>query len=136
MASPSTFMRLMHEVLRPFLGKFVVLFFDDILVYSCSEKEHLQHLRLVFAKLREKKLYTKIEKCEFLSRSLSFLGFIVSQKGISMDPSKVEAIRTWPVPTSVSEVRSFLGLASFYRRFIKGFSTLLAPLTECIKRDS
>ena len=134
--APSTFMRLMNEVLRPFLGRFVVVYFDDILVYSKSQKDHLHHLEEVFKVLRAQKLFGKLEKCEFFSPQVTFLGYVVSKDGISMDQAKVEAIKSWPTPTTITEVRSFHGLASFYRRFIKGFSSLMAPITECMKKGS
>ena len=133
--APSTFMRLMHEVLKPFLGKFVVVYLDDILIYSKNLHDHLNHLTSVFEVLREKKLYAKLEKCYFLVPSVTFLGYVISKDGVSVDHSKVEAIKTWPIPTNMSEVRSFHGLASFYRRFVKNFSSIVAPMTECLKKD-
>ncbi|KMS95687.1 hypothetical protein BVRB_005900 [Beta vulgaris subsp. vulgaris] len=123
----------MNEVLRPFLGKFVVVYLDDILVYSSNHDAHLNHLQQLFEVLREQKLYGKIEKCTFMQREIGFLGFIISDEVVKVDPSKVEAIFSWPVPKTITEVRSFHGLASFYRRFINNFSTLLAPITECTK---
>ena len=134
--APSTFMRLMNEVLRPFIGDFVVVYFDDILVYSKNEIDHVLHLRKVFTTLREQRLYGKLEKCEFFVPRVVFLGYVVSSKGIQVDESKVEAIQSWPVPTSITAVRSFHGLASFYRRFIKDFSSIMAPLTECMKKGT
>ncbi|KAL9244399.1 hypothetical protein vseg_018179 [Gypsophila vaccaria] len=134
--APSTFMRLMNEVLKPFLGRFVVVYLDDILVYSRSLGEHLAHLRQVFETLRAQKLYGKKEKCTFLVESVIFLGYVVSKEGVSVDQTKIEAIRSWPTPTTVTEVRSFLGLASFYRRFIRDFSTIAAPITECLKKGA
>jgi hypothetical protein len=131
--APSTFMRLMNHVFKPFMGKFVVVYFDDILVYSKSEEEHLEHLQHVFQTLQEQKLYVNLKKCRFFTNSLIFLGYVVSKEGIMMDPSKVEAIINWPIPKSIHDIRSFHGLASFYRRFIKGFSTIIAPITECLK---
>jgi hypothetical protein len=131
--APSTFMRLMNHVFKPFMGKFVVVYFDDILVYSKSEEEHLEHLQHVFQTLQEQKLYVNLKKCRFFTNSLIFLGYVVSKEGIMMDPSKVEAIISWPIPKSIHDIRSFHGLASFYRRFIKGFSTIIAPITECLK---
>jgi len=132
--APSTFMRLMTEVLRPYLGKFVVVYFDDILIFSTASEEHLSHLENVFELLREHKLYGKLEKCSFMSKEVKFLGYIVSGEGISVDQEKVAAIKSWPKPSTITEVRSFHGLASFYRRFIKGFSTVVAPITECMKK--
>ncbi|XP_074303669.1 uncharacterized protein LOC141638156 [Silene latifolia] len=134
--APSTFMRLMNEVLKSFLGRFVVVYLDDILVYSRSIDDHFEHLRQVFETLRSQKLYGKREKCSFLVESVIFLGYVVSKDGVSVDQSKIEAIRSWPEPKTVSEVRSFHGLASFYRRFIQNFSTITSPITECLKKGS
>ena len=134
--APSTFMRLMNEVLRPFSGKFVVVYFDDILVYSRSTVEHEKHLQKVCAKLQAEKLFANLNKCAFLRPSITFLGFVISAAGISVDPDKTSAIREWPTPTSSSDVRSFHGLAQFYRRFIRNFSSIAAPLTELLKATS
>ncbi|XP_021776380.1 uncharacterized protein LOC110740208 [Chenopodium quinoa] len=134
--APSIFMRLMNEMLRPFLGKFVVVYLDDILIYSKNEEEHLKHLEEIFKTLREQQLYGKLEKCHFLLTYIVFLGYIISGEGIKVDPSKVEAISSWPIPKTATEVRSFHGLTSFYRRFIEHFSTLMAPITECTKKGS
>jgi hypothetical protein len=131
--APSTFIRLMNHVFKPFMGKFVVVYFDDILVYRKSEEEHLEHLQHVFQTLQEQKLYVNLKKCRFFTNSLIFLGYVVSKEGIMMDPSKVEAITSRPIPKSIHDIRSFHGLALFYRRFIKGFSTIIAPITECLK---
>ncbi|XP_021759482.1 uncharacterized protein LOC110724372 [Chenopodium quinoa] len=134
--APSTFMRLMNEMLRPFLGKFVVVYLDDILIYSKNEEEHLKHLEKIFKTLREQQLYGKLEKCHFVLTYIVFLGYIVSGEGIKVYPSKVEAISSWPIPKTVTEVRSFHGITSFYRRFIEHFSTFMAPITECTKKGS
>ena len=131
--APSTFMRVMNQVLRPFIGKFVVVYFDDILIYSTSHELHLQHLREVLSALRATSLYTAVNKCIFLTEKVLFLGYVVSKDGISVDQSKVDAIRDWPPPTTLSATRSFHGLASFYRRFIPHFSTIMAPITDCMK---
>nr|KAJ0212565.1 hypothetical protein LSAT_V11C400206610 [Lactuca sativa] len=119
--APSTFMWLMNEVLRPFLGNFVIVYFDDILVYNKGVEEHTQHFRRVCEVLRRQKLYGKLEKCDFFSPKEIFLSYVVSKDGISVDESKV---------------RSFHGLASFYRRSVKSFSTIVASLIECIKQGS
>ena len=132
--APSTFMRLMNEVLKPFIGKFLVVYFDDILIYSSNLDSHLLHLRTVLTTLHEHKLYLSIGKCIFGVNELPFLGFIIGSNGIAVDKAKVQAIREWPSPLTVHDVRSFHGLATFYRHFIKGFSTLAAPLTDCMKQ--
>ena len=131
--APSTFMRFMNQVLRPFIGKFVVVYFDDILIYSATPELHLQHLQEVLTVLRREQLFAAVSKCEFMTDSVLFLGYVVSKDGISMDANKVAAIRDWPVPTTLFAVRSFHGLASFYRRFIHNFSSIMAPITDCMK---
>ncbi|CAM8886869.1 unnamed protein product [Rhodiola kirilowii] len=132
--APSTFMRLMNHVLRAYIGKFVVVYFDDILIYSRSKEEHLDHIKQVLDVLRKEKLYANMEKCSFCTNKVVFLGYVVSGQGIEVDESKVEAIKNWPTPINVSQVRSFHGLAGFYRRFVKDFSTIAAPLNELTKK--
>ncbi|GJR80232.1 pol protein [Tanacetum coccineum] len=132
--APAVFMDLMNRIFHEYLDKFVIVFIDDILVYSKSEEEHERHLRIVLEILRQKKLYAKFLKCEFWLQQVAFLGHIVSADGIIMDPSKVEAITKWPRPTTVTEVRSFLGLAGYYRRFVEGFSRLALPLTQLMRK--
>ena len=112
-------MRLMNHVLRAFIGKFVVVYFDDILIYSKDIDEHISHLRQVFNVLRKESLYANLKKCDFCMDMIVFLGYVVSEKGIEMDEAKVKAIQEWPPPKSITDVRSFHGLASFYRRFVK-----------------
>nr|KYP32262.1 Retrovirus-related Pol polyprotein from transposon 17.6 [Cajanus cajan] len=133
--APSTFMRLMNHILRDCIGKFVVVYFDDILVYSKTLDEHLGHLRKVLIILRVNHLYANLEKCTFCQEQVNFLGFIVGKEGVQVDSEKIKAIQEWPTPKSVGEVRSFHGLASFYRRFVKDFSTLASPLNELVKKD-
>jgi hypothetical protein len=133
--TPSSFMRLMNHVLHAFIGKFVVVYFDDILIYSKNLIEHLDHLRNVLSVLRSEKLYANLKKCAFCMEKIVFLGYVVTAQGIEMDGEKVKAIRDWPTPKSVSEVRSFHGLASFYRHFVKDFSTIAAPLNEVVKKS-
>ncbi|XP_034215925.1 uncharacterized protein LOC117627765 [Prunus dulcis] len=132
--APSTFMRLMNQVLRPFIGSFVVVYFDDILIYSTTKEEHLVHLRQVLDVLRENKLYVNLKKCTFCTNKLLFLGFVVGENGIQVDDKKIKAILDWPAPKTVSEVRSFHGLATFYRRFVRHFSSIAAPITEGLKK--
>lgn len=133
--TPSTFMRLMNHVLRNFIGKFVIVYFDDILIYSRSEHEHLEHVRLVLETFRQARLYANLKKCTFCTNEFVFLSYVVSSQGIKVNESKIEAIQQWPTPTSVPKVRSFLGLAGFYRRFVKDFSTIAAPLTAVTKKN-
>ena len=134
--APATFMQLMQQVFRPFLDEFVVVFLDDILVYSKTEADHVKHLELVLTKLREHKLFAKMSKCDFARKSIKFLGYVVTEEGITMDPAKVKAIVEWPSPLrNQREVRSFLGLAGYYRRFVTGFSKIAASLTELLKKD-
>jgi hypothetical protein len=132
--APSTFMRLMNEVLRAFIGKFVVVYFDDILIYSKSMEAHLDHLRASFNALRDARLFGNLEKCIFCTDRVSFLGYVITPQGIEVDQAKVETIQGWPVPKTITQLRSFLGLAGFYHRFVKDFSTIAAPLNALTKK--
>ncbi|KAA0059666.1 Transposon Ty3-I Gag-Pol polyprotein [Cucumis melo var. makuwa] len=132
--APSTFTRLMNHVLKEYVGKFVVVYFDDILVYSKGLNDHILHVKTILLKLREEKLYANFKKCIFCLEQIHFLGFIVGKDGVKVDEEKVKAIQEWPTPTNASEVISFHGLASFYRRFIKDFSSITSPLTELVKK--
>ena len=132
--APNTFMRLMNQVLKPFIGKFVVVYFDDILIYSKIEAVHYNHVQEVSAVLQVNELYINLKKCSFLTDKLLFLGYVVSTDGIHVDKDKVRAVREWPTPKTVSDVPSFHGLATFYRRFIRDFNSIVAPITKCLKR--
>ncbi|GJZ62653.1 putative reverse transcriptase domain-containing protein [Tanacetum coccineum] len=125
----AVFMDLMNRVCRPYLDKFVIVFIDDILVYSKTQEEHVEHLRLVLELLKKEKLYAKFSKCKFWLREVQFLGHVINGNGIHVDPSKIEAVKNWKAPRTPTEVRSFLGLAGYYRRFIENFSKIAKSLT-------
>ncbi|KAJ0618544.1 putative nucleotidyltransferase, Ribonuclease H [Helianthus annuus] len=127
--APAVFMDLMNRVCKPYLDKFVIVFIDDILIYSRTKEENEQHLRTILELLKKEKLYAKFSKCEFWIREVQFLGHVVNEKGIHVDPSKIEAIKNWEAPKTPTEVRQFLGLAGYYRRFIENFSKIAQPLT-------
>jgi hypothetical protein len=133
--APATFMRLMNDVLRKHLDQFVLAFLDDIFIYSRSREEHLDHLKQVLTLLRQHKLYLKPSKCEWMKEEVEFLGHRIGREGLSVDPGKVDAVKTWPTPTDVSALRSFLGLAGYYRRFIEDYSKITLPLTELTKDE-
>jgi len=125
----------MNSVFMSELDKFVVVFIDDILIFSANAEEHAEHLRIVLSRLREHKLYVKFSKCEFWLKKVPFLGHVLSDEGISVDPTKVQEVLDWKAPTSVHEVRSFLGLAGYYRRFIQDFSKIAKPMTRFLHKD-
>ena len=130
--APTTFMDLMNKAFHPYLDQFVVVFIDDILVYSKDAQEHEQHLKIVLQMLRQKKLYAKLSKCDFWLKEVSFLCHIVSLDGIRVDPTMIKAVVNWKPPRNVTEVRSLLGLAGYYRRFVRGFSVIASPLTKLL----
>ncbi|KAL0551545.1 hypothetical protein IC582_010634 [Cucumis melo] len=134
--APAVFMDLMNRVFREFLDTFVIVFIDDILIYSKTEAEHEEHLRIVLQTLRDNKLYAKFSKCEFWLKHVSFLGHVVSKDGVSVDPTKIEAVTSWTRPSTISEVRSFLGLAGYYRRFVENFSRIATPLTQLTRKGA
>jgi hypothetical protein len=134
--APAHFTYMMNSVFMPELDKFVVVFIHDILIYSKTEEEHAKHLRIVLTRLREHQLYAKFSKCAFWLEEIQFLGHVLSANGIAVDPSKVKDILEWKPPTTVHQVRSFLGLAGYYRRFIPDFSKIVKPITSLLKNDT
>ena len=132
--APITFMDLMNHILHSYLDQFVVVFMDDILIYSPSVESHEEHLRIVLQLLREHRLYAKFSKCEFWLPEVKFLGHVVSGSGVAVDSSKIVAVMNWERPKTVFEIRSFLGLAGYYRRFVEDFSRLAAPMTRLTRK--
>jgi hypothetical protein len=132
--APAYFLNLMNKVFMEYLDRFIVVFIDDILIYSKSDSDHEEHLILVLEKLWDNQLYAKYSKCEFWIDEVPFLGHIISNDGISVDPAKVKEIMAWSIPTTVTEVRSFMGLPGYYRRFIEGFSKIAKPMTSLLEK--
>ncbi|GJX11464.1 putative reverse transcriptase domain-containing protein [Tanacetum coccineum] len=133
--APAVFMDLMNRVCKPYLDKFVIVFIDDILIYSKNKEEHEKHLKIILELLKNEQLYAKFSKCDFWLESVQFLGHVINNKGVHVDPAKVEAIRNWSAPTTPKEVRQFLGLAGYYRRFIEGFLLISKPLTKLTEKN-
>ena len=133
--APALFRDYLNRIFRPFLDNFVVVFIDDILIYSKTHEEHAEHLRIMLGILREKQLFAKLSKCDFWMREVQFLGHVISSQGIAMDLAKVEVVIQWECPKLVSEIRSFVGLDGYYKRFIEGFSKIVAPLTQLTRKD-
>ncbi|XP_039855366.1 uncharacterized protein LOC120713480 [Panicum virgatum] len=133
--APATFQSLMNEVLRPFLRRFVIVFFDDILIFSDSWADHLRHLRVILSTLQQYQLFVKRSKCAFGVTSIQYLGHIISADGVAMDPAKVQAVHDWPQPRSARAMRGFLGLAGYYRRFVRDYGAIAAPLTALLRKE-
>jgi hypothetical protein len=131
---PSTFMRLMNEVLKYFISKFVIVYLDDILIFSKTKEEHLRHLSAVMERLQQEKLLINLKKIYFMKNELIYLGFIISSNDLKIDPGKVREIREWPSLSNIFEVRSFHGLASFYRKLIRNFSCICAPMLDTMNK--
>ncbi len=134
--SPSVFQSFMNDIFRDMLDRWMIVFIDDILIYSNTREEHIHHVRSELKRLMQYQLYAKAEKCEFHQTSISFLGYIISQEGVAMDERKVKAVLEWPKPQTVKELQRFLGFANFCRRFIRDFSKIAAPLTAMTKHHS
>ena len=134
--APATFMGLMNEVFRPLLDKSVVIYLDDILIYSRTWEDHKRHIAAVLDRLREHQLYAKISKCEFGKSKVEFLGHVVSNEGVAVDFKKVKAVQLWPPPQNIHDLRAFLGLANYYRRFVEIQSQKTLPLTRMLKKGA
>jgi len=134
--APTTFMSMMNGVFHAYLDKFILIFIDDILVYSSSIEEHKGHLHIVLQTLRENQLFTKFNKCEFFKDQIQYLRHVISSEGIALDPEKIETIMNWPVPANVADIRSFMGLAGYYRKFIRGFSKVAYLITSLQKKGT
>ena len=134
--APATFQHFINEVLSDCLDRFAVAYLDDILVFSPTIEEHVDHVKEILSRLRKFNLFAKLEKCQFHKSSVEFLGYIVSSKGITMDPAKIKAVQDWPAPKNIKDIQSFLGFANFYRRFIKDFSKIVTPITKLLRKDT
>lgn len=132
----STLQALMNEVFVDYLGKFILVFFDDILVYNKSWQDHIKHLEATLKKLLQHELLAKREKCAFALNKIHYLGHIFSAEGVSMDREKIEAILDWPIPKTIKQIRGFLGVAGYYGKFIKNFGMIAASLSDLLKKDS
>ncbi|GKB03204.1 putative reverse transcriptase domain-containing protein [Tanacetum coccineum] len=132
--APAIFMDLMNRVCKPYLDKFVILFIDDILIYSKNKKEHEEHIRTILELLKKEELYAKFSKCEFWIPKVQFLSHVINSEGIHVDPAKIESIKDWVSPKSPMEIRQFLGLDGYYRRFIEGFSKIAKPMTKLTQK--
>ncbi|GJR73707.1 putative reverse transcriptase domain-containing protein [Tanacetum coccineum] len=133
--APAVFMDLMNRVCKPYMDKFIIVFIDDILVYSKDEEEHGKHLKIILELLKKERLYAKFSKCDFWLDSVQFLGHVIDHSGVHVDPAKIQAIRSWAAPTTPTEVRQFLGLVGYYRRFIEGFSLISKPQTKLTQKN-
>jgi hypothetical protein len=133
--APSYFIYLMNKMFMEYLDRFVIVFIDDILIFSKTMEEHEEHLRLVLEKLRSNQLHAKFSKCEFWLTEVAFLGHVISAGGVSIDPGKVKDVLNWMPPTTISEIQSFLGLVGYYRRFIKDFSKIAKPMTKLLEKN-
>ncbi|GJS30835.1 putative reverse transcriptase domain-containing protein [Tanacetum coccineum] len=132
--APAVFMDLMNRVCKPYLDKFVIVFIDDILIYSKNKQEHEEHLKIILELLKKEELYAKFSKCEFWIPKVQFLGHVIDNKGIHVDPAKIESVKDWTSPKTPTEIRQFLGLAGYYRRFIEGFSKIAKPMTKLTQK--
>jgi len=132
--APSTFQSLMHRLFQPYIGKFVVIYLDDILIYSKTPEEHLIHLEKVLQILKEEKLYANLAKCDFNKSEVAFLGHIVGREGVKVNPKKIAVVKDWPIPTDATQLRQFLGLTNYFRRFIQGYSSITSPLNNLIRK--
>ena len=133
--SPSTFQRLINSVFTGLLGNTLFSYLDDLIIFSKSVPDHFQKLRLVLSRLKDAGLKLKLSKCAFLRKETTFLGHVINDKGIHTSQDKISAIANYPTPTSVEQVRSFLGLSGYYRRFIRGYASIASPLSKLLKRD-
>nr|GEU93849.1 putative reverse transcriptase domain-containing protein [Tanacetum cinerariifolium] len=133
--APAVFMDLMNRVCKPYLDTFVIVFIDDILIYSRNKKEHEEHLTLILELLKKEELYAKFSKCEFWIPKVQFLGHVINSKGIHVDPAKIKSIKDWAPPKTPTEIRQFLGLVDYYRRFIEGFSKIAKSMTKLTQKN-
>jgi hypothetical protein len=133
--APATFQSLMNDLFRPHLRQFILVLFDNILVYSRSWMDHLRHLRQVLSILSDNQLYVKLSKCQFGVLTVSYLGHIISAEGVAVDPAKIQAVQNWPIPATPKDVRGFLGLAGYYRKFVRGFGVIAAPLNQLLSKE-
>jgi hypothetical protein len=134
--APSTFQSLMNHIFQPYLRKLILVFFDDILIFSKDEDSHRNHLQLTLEVLRSHKLFAKKSKCKFGCKEVDYLGHIIAESGVRADPGKIKAMVEWPLPTNIKALRGFLGLTGYYRKFIKGYGSIVAPLTTMLKKNA